>query len=77
MPQGKRATLKEGHPTLPLLWKIRSGFTEIVRYLSLFNWWSSQSGKYSAGDSLSGFDFLISHLRLTSVKVGNQALRVA
>ena len=59
------------------LWQIRSSSTEILWYSSLFNWRSSQSGKYSAGDSLSGFDFLISHLRLTSVKVGNQALRVA
>jgi len=37
MPKGKRATLKEGHPTLSLLWKVRSGFT--VRSLDfwLFN----------------------------------------
>jgi len=28
MPKGKRATLKEGHPTLSFLWKVRSGFAK-------------------------------------------------
>jgi len=49
MPKGKQATLKEGHPTLSLLWKVMSGFT--VRSLDfwLFNsgapeWVTTYSG---------------------------------
>ena len=43
------------------LWKIRSDSTGNLRYFSLFNQWSSQSGKNSAGDSLLESDFMISH----------------
>jgi len=56
-----------------LLWKIRSDSTENLRYFSLFNRWSSQSGKNSAGDSLLESDFMISHEWSYSVKVDDQA----